>query len=102
MKRITKEGFISEDGREFKVDAIVCATGFDTSFKPAFPVIGRKGQNLRDFWAEEPRHYLSVAAPGFPNYFSKCEAAGSFITLIYLTLVIQLLEDPTRQSQMGP
>lgn len=67
---ITPKGIRTVDGREFEVDAIVCATGFDTSYRPAFPVIGRNGLDLRDAWKEGPRHYLSVAAPGFPNYFS--------------------------------
>jgi cation diffusion facilitator CzcD-associated flavoprotein CzcO len=59
------------DGTVFKLDAIICATGFDTSFCPAFPVIGKHGKDLRDVWKEEPRSYLSVAASGFPNYFRK-------------------------------
>jgi hypothetical protein len=49
----------------------VCATGFDVSQRPAFPVIGREGLDLRDFWENMPINYLSVTAPGFPNYFSK-------------------------------
>ncbi|KAM0349113.1 hypothetical protein ACHAP4_010603 [Fusarium culmorum] len=34
-----------------------------------FPVLGCGGQNLRDVWSQGPTHYLSVAAPGFPNYW---------------------------------
>lgn len=60
-----------EDGTIIQVDALICATGFDTSFRPAFPVIGQEGKDLRDVWKEEPRAYLSVAASGFPNYFRK-------------------------------
>lgn len=67
---ITVDGIRTADGAFYAVDAIVCATGFDTSHRPAFPVIGRNGQNLRDFWKDEPSHYLSIAVPGFPNYFS--------------------------------
>ena len=59
------------DGVEHSVDVIVCATGFDVSQRPVFPVIGRDGIDLRDLWANGPVHYLSVVAPGFPNYFGK-------------------------------
>lgn len=58
-----------EDGTIFTLDTIICATGFDTSFCPAFPVIGQQGKDLRDVWKVEPRSYLSVTASGFPNYF---------------------------------
>ena len=62
------------DGSHIECEAIICATGFDTSFRPFFPVIGPNGKDLRDLWADEPRSYLSVAAAGFPNYFSKSSA----------------------------
>lgn len=71
MMQIEKDGIRTRDGQFYKVDAIVCATGFDCSFRPAFPVIGRNGKDLRDVWQEIPVHYMSVAVPGFPNYFSK-------------------------------
>ena len=67
---VTPKGIRTVDGVEHSVDVIVCATGFDVSQRPAFPVVGRKGVDLRDFWEDSPIHYLSVAAPGFPNYFS--------------------------------
>ncbi|KAJ9646718.1 hypothetical protein H2204_000410 [Knufia peltigerae] len=69
VSRITQSGLEMEDGTMLEVDAIVCATGFDTSFKPAFPLIGPNGHDLRDVWKDEPPSYLSVGAAGFPNYF---------------------------------
>jgi hypothetical protein len=48
---------------------VVCATGFDVSHCPKFPLIGQDGVNLAQKWAEEPDSYLSVATDGFPNYF---------------------------------
>lgn len=71
IARIDSKGLITIDGKHHPVDAIICATGFDTSFKPAFPVIGRNGRNLAEYWNVEPLHYMSIAAPGFPNYFSE-------------------------------
>jgi hypothetical protein len=51
------------------LDILVCATGFDSSFCPRFPIVGRNGVNLAAQWAEEPRNYLSLAVHNFPNYF---------------------------------
>ena len=69
IDRITAKGIRTVDGVEHAVDVIVCATGFDVSQRPTFPVIGRDDVDLRDFWENGPIHYLSIAAPGFPNYF---------------------------------
>ncbi|KAL7943775.1 hypothetical protein V8C42DRAFT_100833 [Trichoderma barbatum] len=69
IKRITPTGIQMADGTVITLDAIVCATGFDNSYRPSFALIGEGGVDLRDEWKEEPRAYLSVAVPGFPNYF---------------------------------
>ena len=69
IKRFVPEGIELESGEVLKVDAIVCATGFNTSFCPRFPVIGRDG-NLQEKWQKEiPKAYLSCAVAGLPNYF---------------------------------
>lgn len=69
--RITPKGILTKSGEEKEYDVIVCATGFDTSFKPAFPVIGRNRVNLAKKWATDmPKAYFSTAVPDFPNYFS--------------------------------
>jgi cation diffusion facilitator CzcD-associated flavoprotein CzcO len=75
IDHVGPEGLVTVDGQHYAVDVIICATGFDTSFKPAFPVIGRDGRNLAEYWKDQPLHYLSIAAPGFPNYFGE-EKAG--------------------------
>ncbi|KAF9886633.1 hypothetical protein FE257_011273 [Aspergillus nanangensis] len=66
---ITEDSVLTADGREYKVDVVVCATGFDVSHCPRYPIIGRDGCSLADKWADEPESYLSVACPGLPNYF---------------------------------
>jgi len=71
IAKITPTGIEMVDGTHIELDTIVCATGFDTSFRPNFPVIGPSGVDLREAWVDEPRSYLSVAAAGFPNYFSE-------------------------------
>ncbi|KEF54822.1 uncharacterized protein A1O9_09264 [Exophiala aquamarina CBS 119918] len=69
IDKVTETGIELIDGRHFDLDAIICATGFDCSHRPPFPIVGRNGRNLSEYWKEEPLHYLSVTAPGFPNYF---------------------------------
>ncbi|KAJ2895665.1 hypothetical protein MKZ38_006271 [Zalerion maritima] len=56
-------------GREVRLDALVCATGFKTSSPPPFPVVGRNSLSLSARWESRPDSYLSVAVDGFPNYF---------------------------------
>ncbi|PPQ63112.1 hypothetical protein CVT24_005823 [Panaeolus cyanescens] len=69
INEITENGCVSEKGQEHPVDIIVCATGFDTSYKPRFPIIGLNGQRLDQVWKDEPNAYFGMAAAGFPNYF---------------------------------
>ncbi|KAH8816619.1 hypothetical protein F5884DRAFT_873328 [Xylogone sp. PMI_703] len=69
IRRFTSSGIEMVDGKILEFDSIVCATGFDNSYRPSFPVIGFDGKDLREVWREEPRSYLSVSVNGFPNYF---------------------------------
>lgn len=86
--RFTKTGFIDQEGREYPCDVVICATGFDTTWLPRFP-IRALGKDIRDIWSEKDgiTSYLSVAVPGIPNHFTFCGpygplAHGSFIPLI--------------------
>lgn len=67
--RITEEGCVGEDGRLHAIDVLICATGFNTSFRPRFPLIGQEGKSLADEWAQEAKSYFGMGAAGFPNYF---------------------------------
>ncbi|ERT00706.1 hypothetical protein HMPREF1624_01938 [Sporothrix schenckii ATCC 58251] len=71
IDHVDARGIVLASGEHIAVDAIVCATGFDVSFSPRFPVLGRNGVSLADLWNEPnvPRAYLSLASPAFPNYF---------------------------------
>lgn len=69
VKEVTAEGCVTEDGRPWPLDVLICATGFDTTFQPRFPLIGRGGRSLASEWASEPRSYLGLAAHGYSNYF---------------------------------
>ncbi|CAL5867467.1 uncharacterized protein PFLUO_LOCUS1686 [Penicillium psychrofluorescens] len=64
-----KSGLKSQFGDQFDVDTIICATGFNMSFSPRFPVIGLNGINLQKKWDVNPECYLSVTAAEMPNYF---------------------------------
>lgn len=67
---VTENGLVGKNGESCEVDTIVCATGFDTSFKPNFPIIGRNGVVLSEKWAKTPEAYLGLAVPDMPNFFT--------------------------------
>ncbi|KAH7083601.1 hypothetical protein FB567DRAFT_604618 [Paraphoma chrysanthemicola] len=67
--KLTPTSCITRNNTETELDALICATGFDTTFKPRFSIVGRDGKDLSEEWAQEPRSYLGVAAHGYPNYF---------------------------------
>ncbi|KEF55111.1 uncharacterized protein A1O9_08764 [Exophiala aquamarina CBS 119918] len=90
IERITENAIHTADGKIHEVDVcksnseaslcrdvladcsilVVCATGFDVSFRPQYPTIGRDGVDLKQKWTEEPEGYFSVAADRMPNYFT--------------------------------
>jgi cyclohexanone monooxygenase len=58
-------------GRDYEVDALVLATGFDamTGSVAKIDIHGRDGRTLNQKWAEGPRTYLGLMSAGFPNLF---------------------------------
>ncbi|KXG48029.1 FAD-dependent pyridine nucleotide-disulfide oxidoreductase [Penicillium griseofulvum] len=66
---IEDTGVITSCGTHRAVDAIVCATGFETNPGGGFPIIGRHGVNLREKYRERPETYLGITTNGFPNFF---------------------------------
>ncbi|OAL32860.1 hypothetical protein AYO20_07651 [Fonsecaea nubica] len=90
MKRVTSKGFIDHDGQEHEVDVIICATGFNTSWVPRFPIVAR-GKNVQDIQKEKPISYLSIGIPEIPNYWTVTGAYGplghgSFLPIIELLM----------------
>ncbi|HIF96771.1 MAG TPA: NAD(P)/FAD-dependent oxidoreductase [Myxococcales bacterium] len=71
IDRITTNG-IETGGREYKLDAIVFATGFDamTGTLLAMDIRGRDGLTLQEKWSAGPGTYLGLGIPGFPNLFT--------------------------------
>lgn len=70
IESITPDG-VRTGGREYALDALVFATGFDamTGTLLAMDIRGRGGRKLREAWAEVPRNYLGLTVSGFPNFF---------------------------------
>jgi cyclohexanone monooxygenase len=58
--------------RDYEVDALVLATGFDamTGSVAKIDIRGRDGQTLNRKWAEGPKTYLGLMSSGFPNLFA--------------------------------
>lgn len=74
ISRLTPSGIVteSEDGgfHERAADVIIYATGFHASeFLVPMDVLGRRGRNLQQEWAEGAEAYLGIALPGFPNFY---------------------------------
>ena len=71
IQEVTPEGVVTADGKLYAVDVIIAATGYDTSYVPPFPLIGRNGVDLGKRWARTGAEaYLTCAVPDMPNYFS--------------------------------
>ncbi|EJD40912.1 FAD/NAD(P)-binding domain-containing protein [Auricularia subglabra TFB-10046 SS5] len=66
---LTEDGCVAADGSRHTLDTIICATGFNTGYRPSFAAVGLGGRDLRDEWAHDARGYLSLGAAGMPNFF---------------------------------
>ncbi|KAH9205896.1 putative monooxygenase [Leptodontidium sp. 2 PMI_412] len=58
-----------KSGEIVALDSLICATGFDYSWIPRFPIIGRGGVDIRELWKERPYGYMGLAVHHLPNYF---------------------------------
>lgn len=68
---INQHGLVTKDSTTYPVDVIITATGYDTSYVPPFPLIGRNGVDLGKRWtATGAEAYFTCAVPSMPNYFS--------------------------------
>lgn len=71
IQEITPRGIRTSE-REYELDVIVFATGFDAMTGPllAMDITGSGGRSLRKDWAAGPRTYLGLQVPGYPNMFT--------------------------------
>lgn len=71
IQSINHTGLVTCDGTAYPVDTIIAATGYDTSYVPAFTLIGRNGVDLGKRWSVTGAEaYFTCAVPDMPNYFS--------------------------------
>ena len=115
IKRFTEKGIETADGKVQELDVVFLATGvfcpplssliaphrtplihivpsitysgYDTSFKLPFPILGRGGRSLNARFTPHPETYLSVCVDGFPNLFmslgpNSAVGSGSLLALI--------------------
>jgi cation diffusion facilitator CzcD-associated flavoprotein CzcO len=70
IERITRRGLRTSE-REYELDIIVYATGFDavTGAYDRIDIRGVGGQSLREKWADGPQTFLGLTVSGFPNLF---------------------------------
>ena len=70
ITEITETGLMTADGTHHEVDVIIFGTGFHAN-RIAWPIEfhGKNGLELQQHWSGDPRAYLGVTVPGFPNLF---------------------------------
>lgn len=70
ITEITPKGVVTADGVTHEVDVIIYGTGFQASrFLWPMKIKGRGGKDLHETWAGDPRAYLGMTVPEFPNLF---------------------------------
>ena len=101
---VVKDGVVTADGRLWKTDAIVCATGFDCSHIPRFPVVGRNGCSMAHKWQKRAVAYLSHSVPDFPNYFTvggpnSATGGGSLLLILesVMSYVVKAVQKISRE-----
>jgi cation diffusion facilitator CzcD-associated flavoprotein CzcO len=72
IEAIAPAGLRTRSGKEYPLDIIVFATGFDAMTGPllGMDIRGRGGQRLGEVWNAGPRNYLGLQVAGFPNLFT--------------------------------
>jgi len=72
VDRITEKGIVF-DGREYEVDCIVFATGFEVATaytsKSGYDIVGRDNIKLSEKWANGLKTFHGFFSNGFPNCF---------------------------------
>jgi cation diffusion facilitator CzcD-associated flavoprotein CzcO len=71
IAEVTETGIKMQDGKEYELDVLVLATGFDaiTGGMTQIDIRDTKGVSIRDRWSQGVYSYLGVAISGFPNLF---------------------------------
>lgn len=97
LERVTEQG-ISAGGKEYKVDAIIYGTGFQsTDFLAPMRITGRKGIDLNEAWSKGAEAYLGITLADFPNLFM---LYGPNTNLSHNS-IIYMIESQVRYILMG-
>lgn len=102
---VTADAVCDATGRSCAADIIVLSTGFHTQrYVSTLTIHGAQGAELRDVWDDDdPRAYLGITTPGFPNLFFTYGPAtnaggGSFVSLAesqvgYIVALLRAVRD---------
>jgi cation diffusion facilitator CzcD-associated flavoprotein CzcO len=86
-------GVRTSDGREHALDALVCATGFETvQLLASIRIEGREGRTLSETWKDVPAAFHGISVAGFPNLFLMLgpnTATGHTSTLFYIEAAVR-------------
>jgi 4-hydroxyacetophenone monooxygenase len=67
---INETGVVTASGEQVDVDVLIYGTGFQANrFLWPMKITGRGGVELHEHWDGDPRAYLGITIPGFPNLF---------------------------------
>ncbi len=70
IDHLAADAVVTRDGGRYPVDAVILATGFQsTSFLAPMEIEGLDGRSLQQEWRDEARAYLGLSVAGFPNFF---------------------------------
>ncbi len=72
IREVVADGVVTQDGTKHPLDVLVLATGFHAGkFLWPMKITGRGGIVLHDRWegGENPRAFLGITMPDFPNLF---------------------------------
>ena len=70
VESVTETAVIDAEGVAREVDILVFATGFEaTNYLGEIDVVGREGRSIQEYWSGEPRAFLGITVPTFPNLY---------------------------------
>lgn len=71
IDHIEPDAVVLADGTRIEADVLALATGFDIAKVVGdLEIVGEGGCRIQEDWGEDdPRSYLGVMAPGYPNFF---------------------------------
>ncbi|MBW0102037.1 NAD(P)/FAD-dependent oxidoreductase [Pseudonocardia sp. KRD-291] len=86
VAEVRPDGIVTSAGAELPADVVIWATGFHAArFLSSVDVRGVGGARLSEVWEDDnPKAYLGVSVPGFPNFFmlggpNSFPGSGSFL-----------------------